>query len=88
MVGPELYYHCFAISAPAGRGHSPLALCEALTHGTLPWKAKHQRRALLFKFSPGYQAFSGGSHTITYPDYIEDMSEEQRAVMEAPSYRR
>ena len=61
---------------------------EALTHGTLPWKAKHQRRALLYKFSPGYQAFSGGAHEKLFPDYILDMTEEQRAVMEPPYCRR
>jgi hypothetical protein len=26
---------------------------EALTHGTLPWKAAHQRRSVLYKYSPG-----------------------------------
>ena len=61
---------------------------ETLTHGTLPWKAEHQRRAVLYKFSPGFQAYSAGAHQITYPDYIEDMTPEQRAVMEAPHIRR
>ena len=61
---------------------------ETLTHGALPWKGKHQRRALLFKFSPGFQAYSAGPHQISYPEYIEDMTEEERAVMEAPCMRR
>ncbi len=61
---------------------------ETLTHGTLPWTAKHQRRALLYKFSPGFQAYSAGAHKITYPAYIEDMTAEQREILEAPHIRR
>jgi hypothetical protein len=70
-----------------GKAGDAVIFTETLTHGTLPWTAKHQRRALLYKFSPGFQAYSGGAHQITYPDYIEDMTEDQRAVMEAPHYR-
>ena len=60
---------------------------ETLTHGTLPWNARHQRRVLLYKFSPGFQAYSQGTHQVTYPDYIEDMTAEERAMMEAPYVR-
>ena len=82
----QLYQeHVLEVNARAG---DAVIFTEALTHGTLPWKASHQRRALLYKFSPGYQAFSGGAHDIAYPDYIEEMPSEQRAVMEAPHYRR
>jgi ectoine hydroxylase-related dioxygenase (phytanoyl-CoA dioxygenase family) len=84
-LGQEYQEHVLEVNGKAG---DVVIFTEALTHGTLPWKAKHQRRALLYKFSPSYQAFSGGSHTIEYPDYIEDMTEEQRPVMQAPSYRR
>ena len=72
------------INAKAG---DAVIFTETLTHGTLPWKASHQRRALLYKFSPGFQAYSAGAHRIDYPDYIEDMSPEQREVMEAPHIR-
>ena len=61
---------------------------EAVTHGTLVWQGEHQRRALLYKFSPGILAFSGGAHNIEYADFIEKMEPEHRAVMEAPHYRR
>ena len=73
------------VNAKAG---DAVIFTETLTHGTLPWKGDHQRRALLYKFSPGFQAYSAGAHQITYPDYIEDMSPEQREVMEAPHIRR
>ena len=64
------------------------SLPSQLSHGTLPWNGDHQRRALLYKFSPGFQAYSAGAHEIAYPAYIEDMKEEERAVMEAPFVRR
>jgi ectoine hydroxylase-related dioxygenase (phytanoyl-CoA dioxygenase family) len=41
--------------APAG---SVSIFTEALTHGTAPWVADHQRRSLLYKYSPGYQSWS------------------------------
>ena len=61
---------------------------ETLTHGTLPWTANHERRALLYKFSPGTLAYGGGAHETAYADYIEDMAEDERQVMEAPHIRR
>lgn len=80
-------YDQYVVEVNAKAGDAVI-FTEALTHGTLPWNAKHQRRALLYKFSPGYQAFSGGAHQNAFPDYIMDMTEEQRAVMEPPHYRR
>ncbi len=71
-----------------GKAGDVVLFTETLTHGTLPWKGQHQRRALLYKFSPAFQAYSGGAHQVAYPDYIEAMTEEQQAVMQAPSVRR
>ena len=31
---------------------------EALTHGTLPWRARYERRSLIYKYSPGNSAYS------------------------------
>ena len=31
---------------------------EALTHGTAPWRGQHQRRSLLYKYSPGQQSWA------------------------------
>ena len=33
---------------------------EAVTHGTLPWTAEHQRRSALFRMSPGNLAYVSG----------------------------
>ena len=71
-----------------GKAGDAVIFTETLTHGTLPWKAQHERRALLYKFSPSFQAYSEGQHTITYPDFIESMTPAERAVMEAPHINR
>ena len=36
---------------------------EATLHGTLPWTAKHERRSLLYRYSPKYLHFAGGFGT-------------------------
>ena len=77
--------HVIEVHAKAG---DAVIFTETLTHGTLPWKADHERRALLYKFSPGFSAYSAGAHENSFPDYILDMTEEQRAVMEPPHIRR
>lgn len=71
-----------------GNAGDAVVFTETLTHGTLPWTGEHQRRVLLYKFSPGFQACDDGAHQISYPDYIEDMTKNQRTVMEAPHLRR
>ena len=37
---------------------SAIIFTEALTHGTWPWTADSERRALLYKFSPGHMAWA------------------------------
>ena len=71
-----------------GKAGDVVIFTETLTHGTLPWTADHERRALLYKFSPSTIAYGAGPHEVNYQDYIEDMTQEERAVMEAPHMRR
>ena len=33
---------------------------EAVTHGTIPWQASHQRRSILIRYSPGNLAYADG----------------------------
>ena len=42
---------------PAANRGDVLIFTEALTHGTLPWKPKHQRRSILYRFIPGSSAY-------------------------------
>jgi len=57
---------------------------EATTHGTLPWRAGHERRSLLYRYSPHYLHYAGGYHRTTYPDWVNELTEAQRAVLEPP----
>lgn len=41
------------------RAGSAIIFTEALTHGTLPWTADHERRAVLYRYTPGHMAFVG-----------------------------
>jgi ectoine hydroxylase-related dioxygenase (phytanoyl-CoA dioxygenase family) len=57
---------------------------EATTHGTLPWRAAHQRRSLLYRYSPRCLHFAGGYHQTTFPDWVTELTPAQRAVLEPP----
>ena len=41
------------------RAGSVVLFTEALTHGTPPWAAEHERRALFYRYTPGHMAFVG-----------------------------
>jgi ectoine hydroxylase-related dioxygenase (phytanoyl-CoA dioxygenase family) len=70
-----------AVHAPAG---SAIIFTEALTHGTLPWRGRHQRRTLFFKYSP--PSISWAAH---YYDPAEHpgLTPRQRAMLEGPNAR-
>ncbi len=57
---------------------------EATIHGTLPWKAQHERRSLLYRYSPKYLHFAGGVYQSTFPEWVNELTEAQRAVLEPP----
>jgi len=63
---------------------------EALLHGTLPWRACHDRLTLFYKFSP-----HGSAHNATFfnPEQFAalypDLTARQLALLEPPAaYRR
>ena len=57
---------------------------EATLHGTLPWTAKHERRSLLYRYSPKYLHFAGGTYQTSQPKWVSELSEAQQAVLEPP----
>lgn len=59
-----------------------LIFTEALMHGTRTWRASHERRALLYKYSPGYQSWS---KTYYDPSDYAEATQRQRRLMAAPS---
>ena len=67
-------------SAPAG---SLVIFTEALTHGTAPWVASHQRRSLLYKYSPAQQSW--GSNYVQPPTAVE-LTPRQKLLFEKPYF--
>ena len=57
---------------------------EITIHGTLLWRGEHQRRALLYHYSPRYQLSRALYPDVSYPDYVADMTEEQQAMLKPP----
>ena len=67
-------------AAPAG---SLLLFLEATLHCTLPWRnAAHARRSLLYRYSPKYLHFAGGSYESRQPEWVAELTPAQRAVLE------
>jgi hypothetical protein len=64
-----------------------LIFTEALTHGTHPWRAAHQRRALLYKYAPGHLAWSSGY--LRWPEELKELlTPRQRLLLEPPYFYR
>ena len=74
---------------------SAVIFIEALTHGTLPWTADHERRALLYRYTPGHMAFVGRYRQDgrSEPDWAyprpadapdDDLNQELRRLLEPP----
>ena len=57
---------------------------EATIHGTLPWRGKHERRSLLYRYSPKYLHFAGGVYQTSMPAWVSELTEAQQAVLEPP----
>ena len=70
------------VRQPAVRAGDVLIFTEALVHGTLPWNADHERRALLYKYSPGHSSWSG---TYYDPADYPGATEQQIRIMAPPS---
>ena len=67
---------------PAVEAGDALFFTEALVHGTMPWTAAHERRALLYKYSPGHSSWA--TEPYNHDDY-GDLTEQQKRIMAPPS---
>jgi len=61
---------------------------EAVTHGTLPWQGDHQRRSVLFRFSPGNLAYAKNYLPSWPEEMLQDLTPEQRSILEPPYHKR
>lgn len=63
---------------------------EALTHGTFPWQADHQRRSLFFKYSPKHLSWANRYYVPAEgKDWVQELegelTEAQRILLDPPS---
>ena len=79
----EAHVESGCVVVPEAKAGSVVIFTEALTHGTAPWQAAHQRRSLLFKYSPGQQSWSKGH--IKPPDGVA-LTERQALLFEPPYF--
>ena len=70
------------VTGPAG---TAVIFTEALTHGTLPWTAKDERRTIFHKYNPATTAWSSKYFD---PDAYEGLSQRQRDILQAPNNER
>ncbi len=75
---PEVVYNV------PGKAGDLVIFNEATLHGTLPWTADHERRSLLYRYSPKYLHYAGGSYETSQPDWVSELTEAQQAVLEPP----
>ena len=58
---------------------------ESTLHGTIPWSARgRERRSLLIRYSPKYLHFAGGYYDTEFPEWVDELTEAQRSVLEPP----
>jgi len=66
------------LEAKAG---SAIIFTEALTHGTLPWRASPQRRAILYKYTPGTMYLAQEYLAKGVEDVLDEFTDAQKAMM-------
>ena len=68
---------------PAVKAGDVLIFTEALTHGTHSWKAQHERRSVLFKYSPKHLAWMNPVGAWQ-EELLAAATERQRRLLEPP----
>ena len=63
------------------RAGDAVMFTEALTHGTYPWRASHERRAMLYKYTPGALRMAQSYLAQGVEDVLEELTPSQRAMM-------
>jgi hypothetical protein len=69
------------VTGPAG---TALLFTEALTHGTLPWRGKDERRTVFMKYSPHPLSWAVPAYD---PDEYSDLTDAERGRLEGPNAR-
>ena len=81
-VGAAIFRNAHYVFQPEVSAGDALIFNEALIHGTRPWTADQERRALLYKFSPGHSSWSQNYYD---PDAYDNLTEQQARILAPPS---
>ena len=73
-----------AVHQVAGRAGDLVLFFEATIHGSLPWIADYDRRSLLYRYNPNCLQSGGGLGETRLPEWIDELTEAQRAAVEPP----
>ena len=79
--------HMDLVVQPVMKAGDVLFFAETATHGTLPWKGKHGRRSVLYKYASRAVARSTGRHfapEARWGEWVRDLTPEQTAVLYGP----
>ena len=69
------------VEAKAG---SAVIFTEALGHGTLPWKAEHDRRSILYKYSPAPLSWDKRYVPEGVEEVMDELTPDQQALLVPP----
>ena len=81
---PATFDRELAVPVPLDAG-DVIVFTEALTHGTLPWRGRYERRTLVYKYSPGNSAYS---QVEWPPELVTACTDRQRLLLQPPSVGR
>ena len=79
----ELHEKVDCVVVPEPQAGSVVIFTEALCHGTAPWTGKHQRRSLLFKYTPGWESWNA---EVAEPPQNVELTFRQRRLFEPPYF--
>ena len=72
---------------PELKAGSVIFFAENTTHGTLPWKADHERRSALYKYTERANARDVGPYFTPrerHGDWVDELTPEQQALLYGP----
>jgi len=78
---PAFWEHIYQ---PEVRAGDVVFFSEATVHGSLPWRAEHQRRLALYRFAPANFAYGRAYLNQFGPSVLEKCSPAQQAVLCPP----
>lgn len=78
---PATFDRDLAVEVPMEPG-DVVVFSEALTHGTMPWRGRDERRTLVYKYSPGNSAYGPAA----WPDQLLGAcTPRQRLLLQPPT---